>query len=119
MSQPYQIKQPIYNRQTLRQEKRRLRLHIRRQDSEMTQQINNLPVIGMVRTVKEVGNLFSKNLRHSSFASLLSMGKNPTSFWQELAKATAIFVGTKLVKKWMNKEEDDPNAQDDAVGLND
>ena len=114
MSHPYQANQPITNLQTLRQEKRRLRLHIRRQDKAMKEQINNLPVMTMVRTAKALGGLFSSNLRSSSFYSLLSMDKKQPAFWQELIKVTALFVGTKLVKKWMNKEDKTPHTKDDA-----
>jgi hypothetical protein len=112
MSRSYKLQQPITDLATLRQEKQKLREHIKASDLRMKQAVKQWPVTSMLNGAQMVGKVLFQNNISSMAASLLGFKSGKKGFMSSLLKATLIFAGTQLVKHFTKGKSDIEEAEE-------
>lgn len=106
MSHSYKIQQPIKDLATLRQEKQKLREHIKSSDQRMKQAVKEWPITSVLNGAQVVGKVLFQNNIGSMASSLLGFKSNKKGFMSSLLKAGLFFAGTQLVKHFAKTKSD-------------
>jgi hypothetical protein len=116
MSHSYKIQQPIKDLVTLRQEKQKLREHIKLSDQRMKQAVREWPLTTVLNGAQKVGKvLFQSNLT-SVATGLLGFKSAKKGFLPSIIKATLLFAGTQLIKHFTKgKSEDEEEVADETA----
>ncbi|MCU0394943.1 MAG: hypothetical protein MUF29_03480 [Chitinophagaceae bacterium] len=114
---PYRIQRPIRDLQSLRQEKRNLRLHIASSDEALRTRIRELPAVAALRTLRQLGSFLIQTTGAKAMSALLGGNKGKGVFWKALLKGLAVFAGTELMKRYTQsaQEEDAPEEEEEEI----
>ena len=116
MSQPFKIQKPIKDLATLRQEKLRLKQHIKTADLEMREKVQSWPLLTALHGAQKVGKvLFESNLAGMA-GGLLGFKSGKKGFMSALTKAALLFAGTKIIKHFAEAKSKTDEAATDIAG---
>ncbi len=112
MSKPFKIQKPIKDLATLRQEKLRLKQHIKTADLEMREKVQSWPLLTALHGAQKVGKvLFESNLAGMA-GGILGFKSGKKGFMPALIKAALLFAGTRLIKHFTKAKSE---SEDEAT----